>query len=80
MYEGERTADLLLVNLIICILKWVVWKTRNYIKYSNSIYREKFVTKNFKNELRSNIHMLIKNPEVRNLYDIMKLQLLLDTL
>ena len=80
MHEGERTADLLLVNLIICMLIWVVWKTRNYIKYNKSIYREKLVTTNFKNELRNNIHMLIKNPEVRNLYDIMKLQLLLDTL
>ena len=80
MYEGERTADLLLVNLIICILIWVAWKTRNYIKYNKSIYREQLITTNFKNELRNNIHMLIKNHEVRNLYDIMKLQLLLDTL
>jgi hypothetical protein len=32
---------------------------------------------NLKNELRSNIHMRIKNPEVLNLYGIMKLQLLL---
>ena len=80
VHEGERTADLLLVNLIICMLIWVVWKTRNYIKYNKSIYREKLVTTNFKNELRSNIQMLIKNPEVRNLYDIMKLQLLFDTL
>ena len=80
MYEGERTADLLLVNLIICILIWVAWKTRNYIKYNKSIYREQLVTTNIKNELRNNIHMLIKNHEVRNLYDIMKLQLLLDTL
>ena len=31
-------------------------------------------------ELRSNIQMMIKNPEVRNLYNIRKLQLLLDTL
>jgi hypothetical protein len=33
-----------------------------------------------KQELRSNIQMMIKNPEVRNLYNIRKLQLLLDTL
>jgi hypothetical protein len=33
VYEGEITEDLLLVNLVICILKWVIWKTRNYIKY-----------------------------------------------
>jgi hypothetical protein len=32
------------------------------------------------NELRSNIQLMIKNPEVRNLYNIRKLQLLLDTL
>ena len=80
MYEGEITEDLLLVNLIICILKWVIWKTRNYIKYNKSIYREAIVTTNFKNELRSNIQMMIRNPEVRNLYNIRKLQLLLDTL
>ena len=80
MYEGEITEDLLLVNLIICILKWVIWKTRNYIKYNKSIYREAIVTTNFKNELRSNIQMMIKNPEVQNLYNIRKLQLLLDTL
>ena len=26
VYDGEITADLLLVNLIICISKWVIWK------------------------------------------------------
>ena len=80
VYEGEITEDLLLVNLVICILKWVTWKTRNYIKYDKSIYREAIVITNLKNELRSNIQMMIKNPEVRNLYNIRKLQLLLDTL
>jgi hypothetical protein len=80
VYEGEITEDLLLMNLVICILKWVIWKTRNYIKYNKSIYREAIVTINFKNYLRSNIQMMIKNPEVRNLYNIMKLHLLLNTL
>jgi hypothetical protein len=32
VYEGKITEDLLLVNLVICILKWVIWKTRNYIE------------------------------------------------
>jgi hypothetical protein len=77
MHEGEITAELLLVNLIICISKWVIWKTRNDIKYNKGIYSEIIVTTN---ELRSIIQMMIKNSEVRNLYDIMKLQLLLDTL
>ena len=77
MHEGEITAELLLVNLIICISKWVIWKTRNDIKYNKSIYSEIIVTTN---ELRSIIQMMIKNSEVRNLYDIMKVQLLLDTL
>ena len=40
VYEGEITADLLLVNLIICILKWGAWKTGNYIKYNKRINRE----------------------------------------
>jgi hypothetical protein len=80
VYEGEITEDLLLVNLVICILKWVTWKTRNYIKYNKSIYRGAIVITNLKNKLRSNIQMMIKNPEVRNLYNIRKLQLLLDTL
>ena len=79
MYEGEITEDLLLLNLKICISKWVIWKTRNYIKYNKSTYREAIVITNFKNELRSNIQMMIKNPEVPDLY-IMKLELLLDTL
>jgi hypothetical protein len=43
VYEGEITEDLLLMNLVICILKWVIWKTRNYIKYNKSIYREAIV-------------------------------------
>jgi hypothetical protein len=77
MHEGEITAELLLVNLIICISKWVIWKTRNDIKYNKGIYSEIIVTTN---ELRSIIQMMIKNSEVPNLYDIMKLQLLLDTL
>ena len=47
--------------------------------YNESIYREPIVTTNFKNELRNNIQMMIKNSEVRNLYDIMKLLLLMDT-
>jgi hypothetical protein len=37
VYEGEITADLLLVNLIICILKWGAWKTgytKVYVRYS----------------------------------------------
>ena len=68
------------MNLVICILKWVICKTRNYIKYNKSTYREAIVITNLKNELRSNIQMMIKNPEVRNLYNIRKLQLLLDTL
>ena len=80
VYEGEITEDLLLMNLVICILKWVIWKTRNYIKYNKSIYREAIVITNLKNEPRSNIQLMIKNPEVRNLYNIRKLQLLLDTL
>jgi hypothetical protein len=75
VYEGEITEDLLLLNLEICILKWVIWKTRNYIKYNKSIHREAIVITNFKNELRSNIQMMIKNPEVPDLY-IMKLELL----
>ena len=79
MYEGEITEDLLLMNLVICMLKWVIWKTRNYIEYNKSIYREAIDITNLKNELRSNIQM-IKNPEVRNLYNIRKLGLLLDTL
>ena len=80
VYEGEITENLLSMNLVICILKWVIWKTRNYIKYNKSTYREAIVITNLKNELRSNIQMMIKNPEVRNLYNIRKLQLLLDTL
>ena len=40
VYEGKITADLLLVNLIICILKWGAWKTRNYIKCNKRIYRK----------------------------------------
>jgi hypothetical protein len=50
------------------------------MKYNKNIYREAIVVTNLKNELRSNIQMMIKNPEVRNLYNIRKLQLLLDTL
>ena len=88
VYEGEITEDILLMNLVICILKWVIWKTlkwviwktRNYIKYNNSTYREAIVITYLKNELRSNIQMMIENPEVRNLCNIRKLQLLLDTL
>ena len=40
VYEGEITTDLFLVNLIICILKWGAWKTRNYIKYNIRIDRK----------------------------------------
>ena len=80
LYEGEITEDLVLVHLVFCILKWVIWKTRNYIKNNKSIYREAIVITNLKNELRSNIQMMIKNPEVRNLFNIRKLQLLLDAL
>jgi hypothetical protein len=43
VYEGEITEDLLLVNLVICILKWVIWKTRNYIQYNKNTYREAIV-------------------------------------
>ena len=68
------------MNLVICILKWGIWKTRNYIKYNKSIYREAIVITNLKNLFGSNIQMMNNNPEVRNLYNIMKLQLLLDTL
>ena len=80
VYEGEITEDLLLVNFVICILKWVIWKTRNYIKDNKRIYREPIVTTNFKNELRNNIQMMIKNSEVRSLYNMKQLLLLLDTL
>ena len=55
-------------------------KTRNYIKYYQTMYRKAILITNLKNELRNSIHMRIKNPEVLNLYDIMKLQLLLDML
>jgi hypothetical protein len=41
------------MNLVICILKWVIWKTRNYIKYNKSTYREAIVITNLKKELRS---------------------------
>ena len=41
VYEGEITAYLLLVNLIICIIKWRAWKTGNYIKYNKRINKEK---------------------------------------
>ena len=78
VYDGEITEDLLLMNLVICILQWIIWKTRNYIKYNKSIYREAIVNTNLKKW--SNIQMMIKNTEVGNLYNIRKLQLLLDTL
>ena len=29
LYEGDITENLLLVNLVIFVLKWVIWKTRN---------------------------------------------------
>jgi hypothetical protein len=67
VYEGEITEDLLLVNLVIYILKWKHEITYNIMK---NIYREPIVTTNFKNKLRSNVNMMIKNPEVRNLYNI----------
>ena len=57
VYEGEITENLLLMNLVICKLKWVIWKTRNYIKYNKSTYREAIVITNLKNELGSNIQM-----------------------
>jgi hypothetical protein len=60
VYEGEITENLLLMNLVICILKWVIWKTGNYIKYNKSTYREAIVITNLKNEIRSNIQMMIK--------------------
>jgi hypothetical protein len=34
---------------------WVIWKTRNYIKYNKNTYREAIVITNLKKELRSNI-------------------------
>ena len=37
------------MNLVIGILKWVIWKTRNYIKYNKSTYREAIVITNLKN-------------------------------
>ena len=40
VHEGEITENLLLLNCVTCILKWEIWKTRNYIKYNQSIYRE----------------------------------------
>jgi hypothetical protein len=46
VYEGVITSDLLLVNVIICILKWGAWKTGNYIKYNKRINREKIIFKN----------------------------------
>jgi hypothetical protein len=52
VYYEEITEDLFLVNLIICILKWVIWKTRNYIKDNKNIYREAIVIKKIKNEPR----------------------------
>jgi hypothetical protein len=48
------------------------------IKYNKIIYREAIVVTNFKTELRNNIQMVNKNPEIRKLYDIRKLQLSLD--
>jgi hypothetical protein len=50
------------------------------MKYNQSIIRESVVLTNFKKELISNIQMMIKNPEARNVYDIMTLQLLLEML
>jgi hypothetical protein len=67
VYEGKITEDILLMNLVICILKWKHEITYNIIK---NIHREPIVTTNFKNELRSNVNMMIKNPEGRNLYNI----------
>ena len=55
VHEGEIPEDLLLVKLVISILKCVIWKTRNYIKYHKSIYREEIVITNLKHKLRSNI-------------------------
>ena len=49
VYEGETNEDILLVNLVFCILKWVILKARNYIKYNKSIYREVIVLTNLKN-------------------------------
>jgi hypothetical protein len=43
VHEGEITENLLLLNCVTCILKWEIWKTRNYIKYNQGIYREAIV-------------------------------------
>jgi len=47
VYEWEITEDLLLMNLLIYILQWVIWKTRNSIKYNQSIFKESIVLTNF---------------------------------
>ena len=73
---SQATKRLLKFEIGVCSWKLV---KKNKIK-NKSTYREAIVITNLKNELRSNIQTMIKNPEVRNLYNIRKLQLLLDTL
>jgi hypothetical protein len=43
VHEREITENLLFLNGVTCILKWEIWKTRNYKKYNQSIYREAIV-------------------------------------
>ena len=45
---GEITKDFLLLNLLIYILQWVIWKARNYIKYNQNNFRESIVLSNCK--------------------------------
>ena len=77
-YEGEIMEDLFFIEYGNLYIK--IGNLENKKLYI-SLYREAIVITNFKNELRSSIHMKIKIPEVLDLYDInRKLQLLLDML
>ena len=57
-YLKEPQTQRNVVNILICIYKWVIWKTRNKIKYEDLKITDFSIKNAFKNEMKSNFSLL----------------------
>ena len=60
MYNKHNIKEVLFVNFLIFVAKWIIWKFRNDIKYNNNKFYTMKIKEMLKIELKSNTALITK--------------------
>jgi regulatory protein YycH of two-component signal transduction system YycFG len=61
LYNKHNIKEVLFVNFLIFVAKWIIWKFRNDIKYNNKKFDTLKIKQMLKIELKSNTALITKS-------------------